>query len=492
MKAIVVLFDSMQRGFLPPYGNDWVHAPNYARLADHALTFDRCFVGSMPCMPARRELHTGRYNFLHRAWGPLEPFDDSMPRLLKTNGVYTHLCSDHGHYWEDGGGTYHTQYSSWESARGQEGDPWKAELADPAVPAHLGNGMRQDWINRKYWAREEDMSQTKVFDLAGEFLATNHDQDNWLLQVECFDPHPPFFAPQKYRDLYPSDYNGPQFDFPRYARVSEEERTAVDECRRNYAALLSMCDHSLGRILDAMDQYGLWEDTMLVVTTDHGFMLGEHGWWAFVNQPFYNTCALKPMFLWDPRDPRPGARTDVLAQMHDLPVTLLEYFGVAPGPDMQGVDLGMAVRQPDTPRDGVLFGVFGGQVNVTDGRYVYMRAPRSPDGQPLFNYTLMPTHMHRFFGPEELCGAELAAPFRFTKGQPTLRCPARPFFRSQHEFGDLLFDLRTDPNQETPLQDPELEARMVDLLVAQMQANDAPAEQYTRLGLPLPEGTHRP
>jgi hypothetical protein len=352
--------------------------------------------------------------------------------------------------------------------------------------------MRQDWINRKYWAREEDMSQTKVFDLAGEFLATNHDQDNWLLQVECFDPHPPFFAPQKYRDLYPSDYNGPQFDFPRYARVSEEERTAVDECRRNYAALLSMCDHSLGRILDAMDQYGLWEDTMLVVTTDHGFMLGEHGWWAFVNQPFYNTCALKPMFLWDPRDPRPGARTDVLAQMHDLPVTLLEYFGVAPGPDMQGVDLGMAVRQPDTPRDGVLFGVFGGQVNVTDGRYVYMRAPRSPDGQPLFNYTLMPTHMHRFFGPEELCGAELAAPFRFTKGQPTLRCPARPFFRSQHEFGDLLFDLQTDPNQETPLQDPQLEARMVDLLLAQMQANDAPAEQYTRLGLPLPEGTHQP
>jgi hypothetical protein len=166
--------------------------------------------------------------------------------------------------------------------------------------------------------------------------------------------------------------------------------------------------------------------------------------------------------------------------MHDLPVTLLEYFGVAPGSDMQGIDLGAGEQE----RAGVLFGVFGGQVNVTDGRYVYMRGPRSPDSQPLYNYTLMPTHMRKFFGPQELCDAELAPPFPFTKGQPTLRCPARPFFRSQHEFGDLLFDLQVDPEQVSPLDDPAIEARMVDLLVAQMQANDAPAEQYERLGLP--------
>jgi len=114
MKAILILFDSMSGTFLPPYGNDWVHAPNFQRLAERSVTFDKCFVGSMPCMPARRELHTGRYNFLHRTWGPLEPFDDSVPQMLKENGVYSHLSSDHGHYWEDGGCTYHTRYSSWE------------------------------------------------------------------------------------------------------------------------------------------------------------------------------------------------------------------------------------------------------------------------------------------------------------------------------------------------------------------------------------------
>ncbi len=82
MNAIMVMFDTLNRHMLPPYGCDWVHAPNFERLARRTVAFDKCYVASMPCMPARRELHTGRYNFLHRSWGPLEPFDDSMPEIL--------------------------------------------------------------------------------------------------------------------------------------------------------------------------------------------------------------------------------------------------------------------------------------------------------------------------------------------------------------------------------------------------------------------------
>lgn len=107
MRAIILLFDSLNKRYLPPYGDALTKAPNFQRLAAHAATFENSYVGSMPCMPARRELHTGRCNFLHREWGPLEPFDDSMPELLKKAGIYTHLISDHLHYWEDGGGNYH-------------------------------------------------------------------------------------------------------------------------------------------------------------------------------------------------------------------------------------------------------------------------------------------------------------------------------------------------------------------------------------------------
>ena len=79
MKAIMLMFDSLNRAMLPPYGCQWTHAPNFWRLAEKTVTFDRSYAGSLPCMPARRELHTGRYNFLHRSWGPIEPCDDSMP-----------------------------------------------------------------------------------------------------------------------------------------------------------------------------------------------------------------------------------------------------------------------------------------------------------------------------------------------------------------------------------------------------------------------------
>jgi arylsulfatase A-like enzyme len=484
MKAILVLFDSLSKEFLPPYGNEWVVAPHFESLADRSVTFDKCCVGSMPCIPARRELHTGRYNFLHRSWGPLEPFDDSMPQILAEHGVYSHLVTDHYHYWEDGGATYHNRYSSYELIRGQEGDKWKAQVAEPHVPAHLGHGTRQDWVNREYMQREEDSSQTQTFDLAMEFLRDNHQADNWFLQIECFDPHPPFVASQRFRDLYPETYNGPQFDWPNYAPVSgEESPEAIGHCRREYAALISMCDHSLGRVLAAMDQYNLWDDTLLILTTDHGFLLGEHGWWAFVRPPFYDEVAIKPLFIWDPRAARRGVRNQQVVQTHDLPATILEYFGVTRPPDMQGVPLAATIAADKPAHDAVLFGVFGGHVNCTDGRYVYMRAPSSPENGPLYYYTLMPTHMRRLFSLAELHSIELAGPFRFTKGSKLLRMRGEPFMADPYAFGTLLFNLETDPAQTAPIRDPAIEARMVELMTRLMRDNDAPPEQFERLGL---------
>lgn len=63
MKAIILLFDSLNKHYLPPYGDMITRAPNFQRLAAHCTTFNNSYVGSMPCMPARRELHTGRHNF---------------------------------------------------------------------------------------------------------------------------------------------------------------------------------------------------------------------------------------------------------------------------------------------------------------------------------------------------------------------------------------------------------------------------------------------
>ncbi|GAA2937393.1 sulfatase [Microbacterium luteolum] len=492
MRAIMVMFDSLNRHMLPPYGSDEIIAPNFRRLAQHTVTFDNFYAGSMPCMPARRELHTGRHNFLHRSWGPLEPFDDSMPEMLKQAGVHTHLASDHPHYWEDGGATYHPRYSTWEFFRGQEGDPWKGVVGDPARGERGGPSRRQDDINRSYLADEADHPQTRTFDAGVHFIETNKDADRWFVQIECFDPHEPFFSYDDHKALYPHDYEGPRFDWPPYAKVTEPA-AQVEHARNEYKALVSMCDRSLGRILDLMDEHDMWDDTMLIVNTDHGFLLGEHGWWAKSVQPWFNELAHLPAFIWDPRTRSAGTRSEALVQTIDIAPTILEYFAVAPTADMSGSAITAdADGAGDEPRPGALFGIHGGHVNVTDGRFVYMRACATPSNEPLEEYTLMPTHMRQRFRPAELLDLELAAPFSFTKGVRTLRMPGRAQI-NPHVFGTLLFDLEDDPAQENPLDDPEQELRMLRLLAELLHEHDAPDSQFERLGIPTnapPDASH--
>lgn len=490
MKAIMVMYDSLNWRMLEPYGSNWVKTPNFNRLARKAVTFDNAYVGSMPCMPARRELHTGRYNFLHASWGPVEPFDDSMPEYLKNNGVYTHLISDHYHYWEDGGSTYHSRYSSWEMVRGQEYDHWKATIKSPEIPDTVNGtgGSRNYWTNRTYMQDEADHYQVKIFNHALEFLETNHDADNWLLHVEAFDPHEPYFTPERYRALYASD-NGTHFDWPPYREVRETPEE-IDRVRKESAALHSMCDGSLGRILDFMDEHDLWKDTMLIVNTDHGFLLGEHGCWAKCWAPFYNEVAHIPLFIWDPKSAISNERRDALVQTIDLAPTLLHHFDKTLPKDMQGVPLQDTIASDKPTREAALFGLFGGHVNCTDGRYVYMRGPVG-DNAPLYEYTLMPTQhgAGRAFVPNEmLATAELAEPFSFTKGLKTLKLNAGmksgyTGHNRQVQFPTALYDLQNDPLQEHPIEDSEIEERMIQLMVKLMRENDAPPEQYERLGL---------
>lgn len=492
MRTIIVFYDSLNKRFLPPYNPDCdTIAPNFERLAQKAVTFDNSYVGSMPCIPARRELHTGRHNFLHREWGPLEPFDDSMPEILKKHGVYTHLISDHLHYWEDGGCNFHARYSSWEVVRGQEGDHWKAEIKDPQIPEvvfvpkkQTGEGVsglwRYDWINRKYIIEEKDFPQTQVFDRGCEFIEKNQDQDNWLLDIETFDPHEPFYVPQEYLDLYPEDYDGKHFDWPR-GQVDQSE-AEVNHCRRQYKALVSMCDKNLGRVLDMMDRYNMWEDTMLIVGTDHGFLLGEHGWWGKNQMPYYNEVANNPLFIWDPRCKKQGEHRQSLVQLIDWAPTILNFHGLEVPKDMQGYDLSKVIEKDEKVRDTAIYGVFSGHVNITDGQYSYMRSAVKGRENEVYNYTLVPQHMTERFKVKELQDVELREPFTFTKGCSVLKIKAKENYKVS-QFGNLLFDLKDDPAQLKPIRDAEAEKRLIAAMIAKMRENDAPEEQFYRLGL---------
>ena len=506
MKTVFVLFDSLNRQMLGAYGGKRVPTPNFDRLAKRSMIYDNHYVGSLPCMPARRDMLTGRLTFLHRSWGPLEPFDDAFPELLHHAGVYSHLVTDHFHYWEDGGATYHNRYDSYEFVRGQEGDPWKA-MVQPhwdrlreMYHARQFSTERRDYksqniINREFIREEKDFPSVQCFAHGFEFLERNRNADDWLLQIETFDPHEPFHAPARFKKAFQTGWQGPIRDWPRYGRVDE----LPDECeelRANYYSVVALCDFLLGQLLDYFDAHDLWKDTALVVTTDHGFLLGEHDFWAKNRMNLYQEIAHIPLFVHDPRQQqRSGERISRLTQSTDLCPTFLDLHGVARARDIEGLSL----LDERTPRDGVLFGYFGGAVNITDGRYTYHRFPADLAKQDIYQYTLMPNHIFAPFSVEELANASLAEAMPFTKGAKLLKVPVIERSPMYDVYGPgallenttRLYDIIVDPGQMKAIDDPAVVARLSKLMAELMASNHAPPEAFARLGqeFPVASGT---
>lgn len=504
MRLIFILFDSLNRHALGAYGGTSVPTPQFDRLARRSVTFDTHYVGSLPCMPARRDLMTGRLNFLHRAWGPLEPFDNAFPEILRAHcGTHSHMVTDHYHYFEDGGVGFHGRYSSWEFFRGQEKDKWKGLVALP-IERWRGeyhatqfdgrtdpNAAMPYYVSREYLREEHQLPLALCTAAALEFLQTNAAADNWLLHLECFDPHEPFFAAARFRDGLPTNYRGPVLDWPRYGQpgyAPEEEA----ELRANYLALLAMCDEYLGRVLDWMDATDAWRDTALIVSTDHGLLLGEHEYWGKNRPPFFNEVAHIPLFIHHPdHASAAGSRRAALTQTTDLMPTILETFGAPVPPEVRGRSLLPLLARDVRLREGAIFGQFGGAVNLTDGRFTYMRYPEGADAAvPLHHYTLMPLHMRSFFEPQEFAGAELVGPLPFTKGMPVLKLPLVPDAAANmiHRYPLLdartaLYDLATDPGQTAPAEAPAEAARLAAMMARLMTEQEAPAEALLRLGL---------
>ena len=419
MRLVYILFDSLNRQALSCYGGQTIATPAFDRLAARSVVFDNHYVGSLPCMPARRDLHTGRLNFLHRPWGPLEPFDNSFPQILAEHGVYSHLITDHYHYFEDGGVGFHGRYSSWEFFRGQEKDKWQG-VAKPDIDNLTNtyhplvfNGQTGPNSNLPYVLSRESITSepqfplVQCFESAFKFLDTNRASDDWVLHLECFDPHEPFFAAERFRDGLGTDYQRPGARLAALWPCQPVERGG-DELRATYLALVRMCDEYLGKLLDYFDAHDLWKDTALILSTDHGLLLGEHEFWGKNRPPFFNEVTHIPLFVHDPRQTGvAGQRRAALTQTTDLMPTILDLFGALTPGEVRGHSLAATITDDTPVRAACIYGQFGGAVNVTDGRYTYFRYPENSD-QQLYHYTLMPVHMRSFFEPLELDRATLS------------------------------------------------------------------------------------
>jgi arylsulfatase A-like enzyme len=124
MNIVLVLIDSLNRHFLSAYAPGEVATPNLDAFARRAWRFDNHFVGSLPCMPARREIFSGIKEVMWRPRGSLEPFDRRLPRLLQAHGYATAIVTDHYHYWEEQANGYIQSFQNTRLIRGHETDNW--------------------------------------------------------------------------------------------------------------------------------------------------------------------------------------------------------------------------------------------------------------------------------------------------------------------------------------------------------------------------------
>ncbi|HET7568167.1 MAG TPA: sulfatase-like hydrolase/transferase [Gaiellaceae bacterium] len=491
--------DSLGCHWLAPYGRRVeipVETPNLERLAAMGTQFDRHRVGSLPCMPARREFLAGVCELLWRPWGPLEPFDVPLARAARAHGVRTALVTDHFHYWEHAGRGYHEDFDTWEHVRGHEYDHWRVEPADPD-PALLRQLLAPEreqlgFPNRRQYARnvhglerEEDFFAARVFTAATAALRGLARREPWFLYVDSFDVHEPFHCPEPYASMFTDeDPRDPELVvWPEYGPASSLTERQLAFVRAQFAGKLAMVDRWLGTLLDALDELGLWETTTVILTSDHGHFLGEHGWLGKPFVPVYDVLARTPLWVAHPDGPR-GRRVDALSTAVDVYATVLEALGAESDGGPHSRSLLPVVRgETDEHRDAVLYGWFGGAANVSDGRWTYFR-PGTPGARVACHsaHFLATYPPDAWFRPPPVPREAEAGRFLPYADAPVWRYDGGAWPQAERP---ELYDVEADPDQLVDLAgrgDPN-EARLRDLLARELARLDAPAEQLERLEL---------
>ncbi|MDI7274655.1 MAG: sulfatase [Anaerolineae bacterium] len=343
MNLILIICDTLRRDHLGCYGNEWISTPNIDRFASRSIVFDRAYAASFPTVPHRHDVLTGRYTFIDSQWQPLPRDEVVLAEELAKVGYCSMMILDQPHTVENGF-HYDRGFTGWEWIRGQETDRWQTAPATPpwpCDPARLRSPEKIVRVHQRniHWRRgEEDTFVARTMTASCRWLERNwREHDRFFLYVDTFDPHEPWDAPQWYVEMYDPGYEGPEVTYPVYGPCDYLTPAELRHARALYAAEVTLVDRWVGRLLEKIEDMGLLENSLVVLTTDHGFYHGEHGligkvhitpeWSRYV--PLYEEVARIPLIVHFPGCE--ARREQALVQPLDLMPTFLEIAG-APDP----------------------------------------------------------------------------------------------------------------------------------------------------------------
>ena len=262
--------------------------------------------------------------------------------------------------------------------RGQVSDRYKdpsvisiEEVRRRYLVGHSGQKARQYLANVQGRKSEEDWFAPKVFINAMETLEEARRSEPYFLVVDCFDPHEPWDPPEKYVDLYdPDGYEGKEPLSDRYGKDDYVTDRQLLRMRALYSAEVTMADRWLGNFLERAHDLGVMDNTLLIVISDHGHALGEHGYLGKPPNALWPELTDIVLFVHHPEGKRSGEESDYYASTHDVAPTVLGFLGIEPPRPLDGQDLSLLLdeREPE-PRDHFTLG-YGNFVCCRDEQYV--------------------------------------------------------------------------------------------------------------------------
>ncbi len=328
-------------------GHPAVETPNLDRLAEEGAVFTRMLCAEPVCMPSRASMLTGRYPFAHGVIAngySMNPDMTVLPSLFRSAGYRT---ADIGknHCGRSGREVWEEQYSI--EDRFGATKPSKVPFDPENFPGvtFVGNRVCDNSDRVLYGKYPAPKSLTKSYLLATEaqkWLYWDEDERPFFLRVSFDDPHPPVVPPEPFCQMYTPEDVPPEIwenqresmegkpptvrEYQRYRHNDEISLEDHKQHAAHYFGLVSHLDQQMGRIVDYLKEVGRAENTLIVVNSDHGHMIGEHGL-AHKGPYFYRGVAHIPTLLWWPGRIEPR-RIDALAEGADLMPTLMELMGL--------------------------------------------------------------------------------------------------------------------------------------------------------------------
>lgn len=355
--------DDFACGISGAYGSTRARTPNIDRLAAQGLVFDRAFCNCPLSTPSRQSFWTGRYP---RSIGvtltpsPLPEDEVTLPALLRQAGYQvaafgkTHYYAPRKHEFDVCAD--HAEYHEWLRHRTPPSPPPSAKVLGPWRPFHDPPAV---WLNaecRPWPCYDRDMEDTFYADSAAAYLR-DAPREPFFLYASLLATHSPFRFPIEFAGRFcAEEFQAPQVGPDDWEMAPAEFNALTDQNKRGiraaYHTAVEFLDKNVGVVLDALDASGHAEDTLVLFTSDHGYLLGEHG-------RFEKHCCFEPairtaLVARQAGVIDPGRRTNALVELLDLMPTLLEVAGVETPRNVQGRTLLPLLRnQTDRHREHV-------------------------------------------------------------------------------------------------------------------------------------------